>query len=114
MTTQYDYKWIGETIRRSDFFKIHNYGVTWISGSSTEVRPLTIFPEDGIREINIEIQLDSMKGKGRSARFRRLLSVLKSRYPRMEGRFVKMDGSCPDYYRITVWKKGYEPKKGGR
>ena len=110
----YDHDWIYETIRNSRFFKDCAYKHTWISGSSTPVHPLTIFREDGIREINIEIQCDSMKGKGRYGKFRRLMAELKSRYPRMKGRFVKMDDSCPDYYAITVWKKGFEPKKKGK
>lgn len=103
MTTE-DRKWIREQILNSDFFKKYAYEHTWISGSSTVVYPLTIWPEDGIREIDIDIQLDRRKSKGRYAKFRKLLSALRRRFPKMEGRFVRLDGSCPDYYAITIWK----------
>ena len=111
---QYDDMWIADTIRNSDFYKPHAYKGNWISGSYTIVHPITIFGESNSREIAIYIQMDRKETKNRYGRFRRLLSELRARYPRMEGMFCKLDGSCPDYYEITVWKKGFEPKKGGR
>jgi len=108
----YDHKWIVETIRNSDFYKVHAYKDIWISGSSTEVRPITIYGESPVsREIDILIQMDRRATKNRYGRFRRLMSALRARYPKMDGWFVKLDGSCPDHYEICVWKKGYEPKK---
>ena len=110
----YDHKWIYETIRNSDFYNHHAYKDTWISGSCTVVHPITIYGESPIREIDIFIQMDRRATKNRYGRFRRLLSALRKKYPKMDGWFSKLDGSCPDFYEITVWKKGFEPKKKGK
>ena len=107
----YDYKWIRETILNSKFYSEYAYKHTWISGESTEVHPITIYPENTLKEIEINIQLDGRKTKGRYAAFRRVLNTLRKRYPKMVAWFNKMDGSCPDYYEILVWQKEYEPKK---
>lgn len=105
MTTE-DRKWIREQILNSDFFKKYAYKGTWVSGSSTIVYPLTLWPEDGIREIDIDIQLDGrISPKGRYEKFRKVLTSLRRRFPQMVGRYIKKDGSCPDTYSITIWKE---------
>ena len=102
-----DREWIVDTIRKSAFFKQCAYKGTWISGSSTVVHPLTMWPADFIHEIDIDIHLDWRKSKGRYGKFRKLLNTLRRRFPKLKGRYVKLDGSCPDFYEI--WKAKARP-----
>lgn len=94
-------KWACETILHSPFFKKYSRGDTWISGSSTVVYPLTAWWDERVYKARFEIRLAGAKShKGRYAAFRNLLNKLKRRFPGLEGRFFRFDGSCPDIYII--------------
>lgn len=71
----------------------HIIDYTWISGGSTNVYPIMIYPYD------VEIQVDVCNGFYFNGAIRRVLSA----YPHLfkNGYFCKGDGSCPSYIRFV-------------
>lgn len=88
-------------IIQSDFLiKRHIYPYTWLSGSSTEVYPITCWMEDG----EIVVQLGTNK-KDWDKAIQRIIK--KSNGIIAKGYFLKKDGSCPDTLNFLIkgsWK----------
>lgn len=77
----------------------HIYGYSWVSGSTTEVHPLTIW-RDGL-----SIQMDTRKNYFEKA----IVRVLEKHSDIFcEGWFNRHDGSCP----ATIWFNFTDEYKG--
>ena len=76
----------------------HIYTSTWLSGSSTEVYPISIYHNKNTNTYDIEIQLKANRNY-----FTRTIDNFKKKYADITYmRYCKYDGSCPNTLRIKV------------
>jgi hypothetical protein len=76
----------------------HIYTSTWLSGSSTEVYPISIYHNNHTNTYDIEIQLKANRNY-----FNRTIEYFKKKYADItDMRYCKYDGSCPNTIRLNV------------
>lgn len=83
---------IYEACLSNNVIQKHTIDYTWISGSSTDVYPIMVWPYD------VEVQVDTNNSVYFNKAIKRVLAV----YPHLfkDGYFCKSDGSCPSYIRF--------------
>ena len=82
-----EFKKIASEIENDKLIKKYMYKYTWLSGSNTNVYPLTIW----IESKQLIIQLNTNKNL-----FNKLIERYKNKYKNIDyGYFWKSDGSCP-------------------
>ena len=76
----------------------HIYTHTWLSGSSTDVYPISIYHNNHTNTYDIEIQLKTNRNY-----FTRTIEYFKKKYADITDMiYCKYDGSCPNTLRIKV------------
>lgn len=76
----------------------HIYTTTWLSGSSTEVYPISIYHNNNTNTYDIRIQLKSNRNY-----FTRTIENFKKKYADITYMgYWKSDGSCPNTITLNV------------
>lgn len=92
-------KELSEMIARDSLIKKHVYKGTWISGSSTEVYPITVWRSD------ITVQLQTKRNLFRAC-IKRIVSASGGLLE--DGYFSRGDGSCPARLVFLLKKSRYK------
>jgi len=90
-----NYREILDFIEQSQFYKNYARKSSWISGSSTEVKPITYWVD--VKEVYIQIDCHSCP-QWRKRMLKKLVSQIKEKFGDVVEwwHLGKNDGSCPD------------------